>query len=517
MYWERRGMRTKGVVDCGTIDSRSNICGRPNPTLLRVIAAKPVALEVKDEEKSAHVAISAAANDPHQRSHRSPHSAPLRRAAEGDAATFHAGERAGREAAEAQLQEANELNRTLNEQIAVLRRQVEEQTLRPMSTAGGANAVGSVAIGRLARAPPAPEPSALVQVARADLGDALLVEAGTKAAEAAEEAAGALLAKTPVAKLHEGGGLGGDTSGGGGEGRGGGASSEVSDKSMMKKMCEFHLCGIKAFYDGLEEAVGMPNPDLFESMRREHTKRSDSDIWFTTSNYSCHTSSCIEWYFVVEPARGKEVLKRKSYPSEAAGLERRKRRNERELDTFDVAISDVNHRLRQHAQRPLRKEEFIASRLYTGPMFQKYNAVLRANVGDAEKTPQWMKDNYQQLCKGNRYTTTIWVLNSAIVKLKALTPAARVYRGLKGLALPDALLKKNEHGIKGGVEPGFMSTTLDYKVAMTYAGAYEKTKDKDASGIVFEIHQGLVDRGCDLSWLSQYPFEREILFAPLTG
>jgi hypothetical protein len=42
MYWERRGMRTKGVVDCGTIDSRSNICGRPNPTLLRVIAAKPV-------------------------------------------------------------------------------------------------------------------------------------------------------------------------------------------------------------------------------------------------------------------------------------------------------------------------------------------------------------------------------------------------------------------------------------------------------------------------------------------
>jgi hypothetical protein len=109
------------------------------------------------------------------------------------------------------------------------------------------------------------------------------------------------------------------------------------------------------------------------------------------------------------------------------------------------------------------------------------------------------------------------VLNSAIVKLKALTPAARVYRGLKGLALPNAFRTKNEHGIKGGVEPGFMSTTLDYKVAMTYAGAYEKKKEKDASGIVFEIHQGLVDRGCDLSWLSQYPFEREILFAPLTG
>ena len=28
---------------------------------------------------------------------------------------------------------------------------------------------------------------------------------------------------------------------------------------------------------------------------------------------------------------------------------------------------------------------------------------------------------------------------------------------------------------------------------------------------------GMVDRGADISWLSQYPHEKEILFAPLTG
>ena len=28
---------------------------------------------------------------------------------------------------------------------------------------------------------------------------------------------------------------------------------------------------------------------------------------------------------------------------------------------------------------------------------------------------------------------------------------------------------------------------------------------------------GMVDRGADLSWLSQYPHEQEILFAPLTN
>ena len=36
-------------------------------------------------------------------------------------------------------------------------------------------------------------------------------------------------------------------------------------------------------------------------------------------------------------------------------------------------------------------------------------------------------------------------------------------------------------------------------------------------GIVFEIQQGMIDRGADIGWLSQYPHEEEILFAPLTG
>ena len=37
-----------------------------------------------------------------------------------------------------------------------------------------------------------------------------------------------------------------------------------------------------------------------------------------------------------------------------------------------------------------------------------------------------------------------------------------------------------------------------------------------STGIVFEIQQGMVDRGADIGWLSQYPHEREILFGPLT-
>jgi len=35
--------------------------------------------------------------------------------------------------------------------------------------------------------------------------------------------------------------------------------------------------------------------------------------------------------------------------------------------------------------------------------------------------------------------------------------------------------------------------------------------------VVFEIHQGLKHRGADLSWLSQWPHEREVVFAPMSG
>ena len=51
---------------------------------------------------------------------------------------------------------------------------------------------------------------------------------------------------------------------------------------------------------------------------------------------------------------------------------------------------------------------------------------------------------------------------------------------------------------------------------MHYAGASSHGRG-DSLGIVFEMKQGMVNRGCELSWLSQYPFEREILFAPLTA
>ena len=87
-----------------------------------------------------------------------------------------------------------------------------------------------------------------------------------------------------------------------------------------------------------------------------------------------------------------------------------------------------------------------------------------------------------------------------------------MYRGIADKKLPDEFWEANKYGVKGGVEAAFMSTTLEVDVAMGYAAG-----DGSKMGIVLEIRQGMVNRGADISWLSQYPHERETLFGPLTG
>ena len=82
----------------------------------------------------------------------------------------------------------------------------------------------------------------------------------------------------------------------------------------------------------------------------------------------------------------------------------------------------------------------------------------------------------------------------------------KVYRGVSGFGLPKILTEKNEHNVIGGVEFAFLSTTLDRDVAMKYARGH--ANPASGLGVVLEITPGLVDRGADLSWVSQYPFEQ---------
>ena len=140
-------------------------------------------------------------------------------------------------------------------------------------------------------------------------------------------------------------------------------------------------------------------------------------------------------------------------------------------------------------------------------LLRRYNGVLRARSGN-----DFLAEQTKQLCGTNSYVTTLHVINSAIVKLGRLTRASTVYRGVAGMSLPDEFWEPNKMNVRGGVEYAFMSTTKDYSVALEYS----MTRDGSLP-IVFEVEMGMVDRGADLRWLSQYPHEAEILFAPLTG
>lgn len=158
-------------------------------------------------------------------------------------------------------------------------------------------------------------------------------------------------------------------------------------------------------------------------------------------------------------------------------------------------------------------EEIIAMRLYTGPMFEIYNSVLRA----WGNTPRGFVPPYAMVGAGmdvrGCFTTTLHVLNSGVLKMARLQPALPVYRGFSRMQLPKAFTELNQDNVRGGVEYGFMSTTTDKEVALTFA----KDGDRKTSSTLVVANMGMVDRGASLSWLSQYPHEREVLFAPLTA
>uniref|UniRef100_A0A7S3ET14 NAD(P)(+)--arginine ADP-ribosyltransferase n=1 Tax=Haptolina ericina TaxID=156174 RepID=A0A7S3ET14_9EUKA len=167
-------------------------------------------------------------------------------------------------------------------------------------------------------------------------------------------------------------------------------------------------------------------------------------------------------------------------------------------------MDSVNRRLSKEGHALMIIEELVGGRLYTGPLYHKYNHVLRAKSGNP-----FIGDMYRKMCKDNMYPTTIHAINSLIIKLSKLTIAQCVYRGFCYAKLPDSFWTRNTEGIRCGIEYGFSSTTTERSVAVHYGTG--------PAGTIMEMQMGLVDRGAELSWISQYPHEAEILFPPLTG
>ena len=136
--------------------------------------------------------------------------------------------------------------------------------------------------------------------------------------------------------------------------------------------------------------------------------------------------------------------------------------------------------------------------LYTGPMFQIYNLILRRFPAADFKLFQDGK---------NLFSTTIFVLVSAVVKVSRimrLTPGMELYRGLGGLAeLPESFWVADEFGYRGYMEWGFLSTTSHRDTAIEYSGVGQGYP----LPMVLQTTVSSIDRGACIKELSQYPGE----------
>jgi ankyrin repeat protein len=264
------------------------------------------------------------------------------------------------------------------------------------------------------------------------------------------------------------------------------AEGDGGNKFTISKMA----CGrIEYFHAGLSDRVGMPHLDFKREMMREHCERAGCDMEFTTSNYQITTTPKMEWLYVAGDESGQRV----TCPAEFMHHGRTILALD-ELRQLDLAV-----------RAKLNDEEILALVLYTGPMYQIYNVILRRYPEEKFKL---FKEG------GNTFATTIFVLVSAVMKVAKCTripEGTLLYRGLGGLMdLPDHFFNADENGASGFVDWGFMSTTSDRDVALGYSGV----KQRRPKAMVMVIEVSSVDKGADISLFSQYRGEKEFLWVP---
>ena len=294
---------------------------------------------------------------------------------------------------------------------------------------------------------------------------------------------------------------------------------EAVDKKL-KGLGGFELVygDARDFHFGLN-VLGVPaRENVLQAMRAEHCAGEDHTLSFTCSKTKMETTPQIEWHFVVEPESGLTTLGIDAWPVEVSLTSVKAPREPTPLSNFDGARAERDAQLKHLGLPPLRDTEFLACRLAMGGMFFKYNHALRGVIL-GKKVPffvprksrkvSFFVKNLQEINRGNLYVTTIFELQSGILRLAKITQASPIFRGIPGL-LPHEFFTPDAFGLQGGCDVGFAGASTERAIAIDHGS----TRD-DGPAIYFEIVQAM-DRGADRSWLSLYPLEKEVTLPACT-
>ena len=159
--------------------------------------------------------------------------------------------------------------------------------------------------------------------------------------------------------------------------------------------------------------------------------------------------------------------------------------------TLDDFVKDSNARNAQ-----LTKAHVLALRLYTSNSYVRINGPMR--IGCTVDNP-------------HPFAATAFYIYDGIMKLRATragdATAVRVFwRGMEDMDVTEEFLER------GGTEMACVSTTPERTVARKFAKVGEV-----ANPLLIKVEStSLMDCGADISWLSMYPEEKEVLFPPLT-
>jgi len=246
------------------------------------------------------------------------------------------------------------------------------------------------------------------------------------------------------------------------------------------------------------EMLGLPDLDFEKAVRREHSGKKK---FKARNNDTERETSPAEQMSLVLPDGWEGQINNKDYHGNvmcAEGFE--------------------NHAMTKLAG--LMQVELVMLRLYTGPMYVIYNSrlrkilvILQEQLHGKEVSTQVLGEALKEVRRvESAYVTSILVLVSALVKLRTvcdLPPDKTVFRGFAGLNPPERFTVEDERGNRGGVEFGFLSTSTCKAQAMGYID-FERGMPQ-----LYEMQLGQIDRGSDVSWISYFPQEAEMLLPPL--